>query len=105
MAAINCRLPFSFIFESYTDSSNVSWTSQRVTRRVNRGRVLFVKVMKMLWCSIGAFHSKLLLGLVLENVRKFIGCHMVVHVSMSSVSAKKAGFRQNDVKYNPNIFV
>ena len=54
----------------------------------------------MLWCSIAVFHSNLLVTLVIQNVRQFIGCHMVVHVSTVGLVHDK---KNDDVTYNPTL--
>ena len=54
----------------------------------------------MLWCSVGAFHSRLLMTLVVTNIRKFIGCHMVLHVSTPRMKM----FNRADITFNPTSF-
>ena len=51
----------------------------------------------MIFCSIGAFHSETLIKLVIMNVRRFIGCQMIVHVSNTLLKVENS----SDVIVNP----
>lgn len=45
------------------------------------GNTFFEKMNKMFWCSVGAFHSNILIDLIITNIRHYIGCKMIIHVS------------------------